>query len=96
MYFYRGVLPYEQRKKLLEKARARARRNRTTFTSCIVRGVQVCNVMVYFVSKLMYEMYERFPVKKQTNKQSNISDLLKSIILLLTNLCKKFYLLHAC
>lgn len=39
--FRRGVLPFEQRKKLLEKARARARRNRTTFTSCIVRGVQV-------------------------------------------------------
>ena len=39
--YHRGVLPFEQRKKLLEKARARARRNRTTFTSCIVRGVQV-------------------------------------------------------
>ncbi|XP_031552973.1 E3 ubiquitin-protein ligase UBR5-like isoform X3 [Actinia tenebrosa] len=37
-----GVLPFQQRKKLLEKARARARRNRTTFTSCIVPGVQVC------------------------------------------------------
>lgn len=40
--YWWGVLPFEQRKKLLEKARARARRNRTTFTSCIVRGVQVC------------------------------------------------------
>ncbi|XP_048590266.1 E3 ubiquitin-protein ligase UBR5-like isoform X2 [Nematostella vectensis] len=39
--YWWGVLPFEQRKKLLEKARARARRNRTTFTSCIVPGVQV-------------------------------------------------------
>ncbi|XP_068706016.1 E3 ubiquitin-protein ligase UBR5-like [Montipora foliosa] len=40
--YWWGILPFEQRKKLLEKARARARRNRTTFTSCIVKGVQVC------------------------------------------------------
>ena len=56
-HFHRGVLPFEQRKKLLEKARARARRNRTTFTSCIVRGVQVMQSLVQPLMQYVFAHY---------------------------------------
>lgn len=60
IHYHRGVLPFDQRKKLLEKARARARRNRTTFTSCIVRGVQV----IQFYKHLLIESWSKNQITK--------------------------------
>lgn len=41
VYFFRGVLPSDQRRKLLEKAKARAKKDRISGLSEIVVGAQV-------------------------------------------------------
>lgn len=40
--YFRGVLPFGQRKKLWEKYRAKSRKQRPSTTSEIVTGSQVC------------------------------------------------------